>query len=191
MSALQFGPMTRLDPASILYIVVHTQGSPDGSHGSLGAIHRFHRAAPPHGRGWSGIGYHRLIGEHGENQEGRPIQYRGAHVEGLNHCSLGICCTGNGDLANFNGAQRTELARQVAEWMEEYRVPLGRVIGHYEVNKIGGLPPVIKSCPGTRVSMKKLRELVLVELMETWPAPKVVSYPDPPPLAPELDLEMR
>lgn len=53
-------------------------------------IHSWHQA-----RGWSGIGYHYIIRPDGTIERGRPRQMQGAHDEGENSCTIGICVVGN------------------------------------------------------------------------------------------------
>jgi len=49
-----------------------------------------HKAA----RGWSDIGYHYVIELDGVVRDGRPLERPGAHVEGYNKNSVGICYIG-------------------------------------------------------------------------------------------------
>ncbi len=46
-------------------------------------------------RGWSGIGYHFLVRKDGRIYRGRPLNKMGAHVSGMNNCSIGICAEGS------------------------------------------------------------------------------------------------
>ena len=59
---------------------------------SADIIHRWHLAR---GRFWSGIGYHYVIMPDGGIERGRPRWAMGAHDEGENACSLGICMAGD------------------------------------------------------------------------------------------------
>lgn len=52
-------------------------------------IDRWHRA-----RGWSGIGYHYLIRRAGSVEQGRPEAVVGAHAQGHNRTSIGVCLAG-------------------------------------------------------------------------------------------------
>jgi hypothetical protein len=56
-------------------------------------------------RGWADIGYHYLVGKSGTVYEGRDIHVRGAHVEGYNTGSVGLCLMGDFDSAHPNDAQ--------------------------------------------------------------------------------------
>lgn len=50
-------------------------------------IQRFHMDA----KGWADIGYHYLVGMTGTVYEGRPLYTVGAHCEGFNTPSFGVC----------------------------------------------------------------------------------------------------
>jgi hypothetical protein len=157
-------------------IVVHTAGSFDMKHravvhqpvGVVRAYHKMpvaafdeqHRLIPgTGGKGWSDIGYHQYIERDGTKREGRAAMTMGAHVEGFNAHSLGVCCSGSGDHETFNPMQLASLVETCGGWMRLYNVSLGRVLGHHETDDAGG-PPVHKTCPGTLVDMEAIRELV-------------------------------
>lgn len=104
-------------------------------------IERWHRA-----RGFFGIGYHYVIRRNGQLEKGRPLEKVGAHAEGHNANSIGICLVGGIDEKgkpqnNFTDAQWTELKRLVSELTEKYRVL--KIIGHNEVAN--------KACPSFSV----------------------------------------
>ena len=69
------------------------------------------------GRGWAGIGYHKVVRKNGDVEAGRPELYQGSHVGGLNAASVGICCSGNGDLQDFTAEQHESLAREIVGWL--------------------------------------------------------------------------
>jgi hypothetical protein len=52
-------------------------------------IRKWHRD-----KGWSDIGYHYVILRDGTLEEGRPLEIVGAHCEGQNAHSVGICMIG-------------------------------------------------------------------------------------------------
>lgn len=145
----------------VRYIVVHTAADPR-EHGaydtSIEDIRRWHTA-----RGWEREGYHALIRRDGTVQQGRPLQYQGAHTLGLNHCSLGVCLSGHGDYEPMTDAQRESLLNLLQNWCTRYNVPAERVIGHREVNTLVDqkvLAPIYrtsKTCPGKKMSMSLIR----------------------------------
>lgn len=53
-------------------------------------IHRWHKE-----RGYAGVGYHYFIDKKGDIYVGRPIEMVGAHTQGHNKNSIGICLEGN------------------------------------------------------------------------------------------------
>lgn len=176
MSRLDFGPMAPLPSGKVRWLVVHTEGSPGGAHGSVESIHRYHLS-----RGFAGGGYHRVIYPDGSDHELRPERAQGAHVQGLNGESLGVCCTGNGDLEDFTLAQKGSLAVLLATWMERYQVPIGRVIGHREAYAIPGVPDTGKTCPGRLVDMPEIRVLALESLLGGPPVPRLAGPTLSPP----------
>ena len=132
-------------------IVVHQS---DSTFGNAAAIDEWHRE-----RGWSGIGYHRVIlngwvreGEFhpaldGAVEKGRPLAQVGAHVRGHNETSIGICLIGIGDglpvgQGYVTPAQWKALVKVCGELMERFGVPVERVVGHRD------FPGVTKTCPG-------------------------------------------
>lgn len=81
-------------------IILHCS---DSSFGNRGLIDQWHKE-----QGWDMIGYHYVIGngyltKHGKYQskldglveDGRPIEYQGAHCFGQNQDSIGICLIGD------------------------------------------------------------------------------------------------
>lgn len=54
-------------------------------------IRRWHMSTP---RNWSDIGYHYIIDRDGTIAKGRPLERIGAHVQGHNTGTIGICLIG-------------------------------------------------------------------------------------------------
>lgn len=156
-------------------IVIHQS---DSKFGTASLIDDWHRE-----RGWSGIGYHRVIlngwvraGQFrpecdGMIQTGRPLERVGAHVEGHNAASIGICLIGAGagwpmrptagEAAGegyLTAAQWRALVRLCARFMGEFGIAVERVLGHRE------FPGVTKTCPGFEVA--ELRGALRVEMTE-------------------------
>ena len=163
-TSLSFGTLRAISPAAVKYLVVHTEGAPRNRDGSAASMHAYHQK-----RGWSGIGYHFVIRQNGRVERARPLNRQGAHVQGANHMALGICCSGNGDLADFTAEQKRSLVGLIHHLRSEF--PVTEVVGHRPlVDKLiaaGTLDRRFrtgKTCPGTRVSMQELQELIGVEL---------------------------
>lgn len=70
-------------------IIVHCSDTPKGRNDDVEDIRRWHK-----NRGWSDVGYHYVITLDGTIQEGRKEEIKGAHCEGNNSDSIGICYIG-------------------------------------------------------------------------------------------------
>ena len=97
-------------------IIIHcTATRPDwmqdmGSLSKIAEIRRWH----VEGNGWSDIGYHYVIDRNGNIREGRPEQGLGAHVNGRNANSIGICLIGG-----FGGSDKDIFADHYTKNQEE------------------------------------------------------------------------
>lgn len=141
----------------ITHIVIHCSAS-DRHKTTPQQIDRWHRA-----RGWDGIGYHRVIDGAGTVHQGRPDDRIGAHAEGFNTHSLGICLTGNfdKDVLAEGDAQFKALVQACAVLCKRYGLTPDRIIGHRDTYaKLK--KPVAKTCPGRTAYalLPRLRELV-------------------------------
>lgn len=74
-------------------IVIHCSATPEGRVVTAADIDKMHREQ----RGFRCIGYHRFIRLDGTVERGRPDDQIGAHVEGHNADTLGICYAGGLD----------------------------------------------------------------------------------------------
>jgi N-acetyl-anhydromuramyl-L-alanine amidase AmpD len=99
-------------------------------------------------RGWRDIGYHWVIDRDGAVAPGRRETELGAHVEGHNRGTIGICLLGGysakaDDLfeENFSGAQAFVVKLLIAEL--KGRSTIRKVFGHNDYAP--------KACPGFRV----------------------------------------
>jgi hypothetical protein len=95
-------------------------------------------------RGWSDIGYNIVIRRSGLVEIGRPIDYRGAHVEGYNDRAVGVCLVGGLDAAgkaedNFLPEQYLSLLHTL-RFLRRY-APGAVIQGHRD------FPGVKKDCP--------------------------------------------
>lgn len=122
----------------VKYLVVHCSDSPNEPHdGRLDTaedIHLWHKQ-----RGWSGIGYHFVIREDAVLERGRPTYWKGAHVSGHNHESLGIMLFG---IDKFSDGQ-LDLLRELLEELSP-KFPNAEIVGHYELDPR-------KTCPNFNV----------------------------------------
>jgi N-acetylmuramoyl-L-alanine amidase len=121
-------PLKKVD-----FLVVHCSATPAKMNVDRNMIDRWHRE-----RGWLGIGYHYVIKRDGTLEVGRPLDQIGAHVEGYNDRSLGICMAGGMDADNkkpennFTPAQLATLQSTLYTLLIEH--PRARICGHNELN---------------------------------------------------------
>jgi len=109
---------------TIKHIVVHCSDSPSDRGDTAKDIHRWHQE-----RGFDGIGYHAVILPTGEIEQGRPHYWKGAHVKGHNHDSIGICLIGQ---IHFNDEQKAALRDLIHELLRKY--PKADVVGHCDLD---------------------------------------------------------
>lgn len=135
----------------IRLIVVHcsaTRSDRDFTEHNLDVCHRH--------RGFNGPGYHFYIRKDGRVVATRPVEKVGAHAQGHNAASIGICYEGGldsrGRVADTRTtAQKEALRELITELREQY--PGARVCGHRDLspdlNGNGRIEPEewIKRCP--------------------------------------------
>lgn len=123
------------------YIVIHCSATRPVQNIGAREIRQWHKD-----KGWSDIGYHFVIKRDGFIDRGRPRDDIGAHVQGHNADSLGICMVGGianaapwGPENNFTDAQWVSLKKLVADMLKLY--PKAKILGHRD------FPKVAKACP--------------------------------------------
>lgn len=135
----------------VQYIVIHCAATKPSMDIGAQEIDSWHKA-----KGWRMIGYHLVIRRSGEIEIGRPLDDDhvlgpnevGAHVEGYNSISVGVCLVGGindaGDPENnFTPAQMQSLVHVVEVWRQ--RFPTAKVVGHTDLNPH-------KACPSFDVA---------------------------------------
>jgi N-acetylmuramoyl-L-alanine amidase len=123
----------------VRFLVVHCSASPPSAKVDASVIDRWHRE-----RGFLKIGYHYVINRDGRVEKGRDLTEIGAHVEGYNAVSVGICLVGgvnekNIPEKNFTGEQFDALTVLLHQTLA--RFPNCEVLGHRDI------PGVKKACP--------------------------------------------
>lgn len=108
---------------------------------SIEEVNRWHLE-----RGWTGIGYHFYIRKDGKIYRGRPEWAVGAHAQGHNSRSVGICVEGAYMTETMPKAQFDALVGLVREEMAKY--PGAKVLRHRDVNST--------DCPGTNYPWEAL-----------------------------------
>ncbi len=127
-------------------IIVHCTATPEGQPRTVEQIRAQHKA-----QGYSDIGYHYLVYLDGTVHLGRDVHISGAHAEGHNSHSIGVCYVGG--VENDPGkpykqlkakdtrtqAQKASLMALLMDLRKLY--PNARIIGHRDVDRKG------KECP--------------------------------------------
>ena len=88
-------------------IVIHCSETPEGMDYPLGSLRADHLK-----RGFVDVGYHYYIKKDGTIQEGRPIEKAGAHAQGHNAHSIGICYEGGLDANRKPKDTRTDAQKK-------------------------------------------------------------------------------
>jgi hypothetical protein len=135
-------------------IIVHCS---DSGFGDAAIIRKWHTDPPPAGRGWKDIGYHIVIlngvrksgnaydeSKDGYIDTGRPLAEIGAHCEGHNADSIGICCIG---VDKFTEKQMDALYRQIGGLVHAFGLQVKDIFGHYEMDTAHG-----KTCPNMKMN---------------------------------------
>lgn len=104
---VNFKPDNRI----IRKIIIHCSASSNPKHDNIGVIRNWHMSE----RGWKDIGYHFVITSNGEIWPGRPIDQAGAHCEGHNFDSIGICLTGDKIFTQEQKVSAAKLSRIICE----------------------------------------------------------------------------
>lgn len=132
-------------------IVIHCSATPASRNIGAAEINMWHKD-----KGWSGCGYHIVIRRDGfaeshvDGYPARPIKDIGAHAEGFNSHSIGICLVGGVNAggapeANFTDAQYNTLQALIESFKAIYP-SISKVVGHRD------LPGVHKACPSFDVA---------------------------------------
>lgn len=149
-------------PRTITDIVIHCAATPNGkpfSREQIDAMHRqrgfqrqpvaITRYQPELKHGLPSIGYHWVLELDGQAKPGRHPEEIGAHVQGSNAKSLGICLIGTD---RFSLAQWSTLRLLVSKLRQTY--PAARIRGHRDFSPDMDGDGVIerhewlKTCPG-------------------------------------------
>lgn len=131
---------------TIKEIIIHCTATPEGQDKTVEQIRAEHMApVSKGGRGWSDIGYHYVIYLDGSIHEGRDVNLVGAHVEGYNTNSIGICYVG-GKTKDMTQNKDTRTDRQkmaLLSILVDLRklYPYAKIVGHRDLDKKG------KTCP--------------------------------------------
>jgi hypothetical protein len=132
----------------VALVVIHHSYAPDVPCGvtrqkeidSVRSIERFHVEE----NNWAGIGYNWLVFQSGNIYEGRGWARAGAHTEGQNSRSVGICLVINGDKVPPTDAAIEAIKSIIATGLRSKHIlPSYTIKGHKDFSP--------KSCPGVKV----------------------------------------
>jgi N-acetylmuramoyl-L-alanine amidase len=125
-------------------IVIHCSATDPKMDIGSWEIRKWHLA-----QGWKDIGYHFVIRLNGAIEQGRPVEQVGAHVQGHNSTTIGVCYVGGvkGKKAadTMNHVQEFALAGLVTNLRREYGAL--EVMGHNDYTKA-------KACPSFKVASR-------------------------------------
>lgn len=112
---------------------------------SVEEINRWHLE-----RGWTGIGYHYYIRKDGKIYRGRPEWAIGAHAQGVNAHSIGVCCEGSYMTETMPEKQLDALCGLVRELLGKY--PGAVLRRHKDVGST--------DCPGVKFPWEEVQKRV-------------------------------
>ena len=124
---------------STKYIILHHRAG----NGDAESIHAGHLS-----QGWTGIGYHFYVRKDGSIYRGRPIETIGAHCQGQNSYSVGVCFEGNFEAETMTAAQLKSGLALVSYLKELY--PGAEVKGHRDFNST--------ACPGKKFPFDEMKK---------------------------------
>ena len=123
-------------------IILHCSATAEGKNYHASDIDKWHKA-----KGWKGIGYHYVIDLDGTVEPGRPLNQIGAHTEGHNANSIGICyiggCAKDGRTPKDTRTPEQKLAMYQLLYDLLNTYPKATVHGHYEYAN--------KACPSFKI----------------------------------------
>lgn len=131
-------------------IIIHCSDTPNGRQITMGEINQWHLARgfkrnaywrDKFNQNLPNVGYHFVIMLNGDVITGRHEGEVGAHVQGQNYASLGICLIGRD---GYTKPQWVNLQKLVGSLKEKY--PRATIHGHREFN-------AGKTCPGFDVQL--------------------------------------
>lgn len=127
------------------YIIIHCSDTPEGRNDTVDDIRRWHTLPKPKGNGWADIGYNYVIHLDGSIHIGRDINKVGAHCEGYNANSIGICYVGGrtADMKQIKDTRTTKQKESLLNLLKMLRkvYPTAKIVGHRDLDKHG------KTCP--------------------------------------------
>lgn len=113
-------------------IIIHCSDSDRPEHDDIEVIRAWHKS-----RGFLDVGYHFFIKSDGTIQEGRPINWIGAHCVTENLYAIGICLAGS---KNFTETEFKSCYNLCLIMMDRFKIKKNMVFPHNHFN-------AYKTCP--------------------------------------------
>lgn len=130
-------------------IILHCSSTPEGKDFTVADITRWHKE-----RGFKTIGYHYVVYRDGTIHNGRPVEQIGAHCEGYNKNSIGVCyigglmTDGKTPKDTRTSEQKEALYQLCYDLMDRFNIGIENIHCHNEYAK--------KACPSFKIH--KFRE---------------------------------
>lgn len=117
-------------------------------------INKWHKS-----NGWIGIGYNFIIHWDGSIDQARPAikNIAGAHAQGINNRSIGICFTGRYNQPNKMPEKQFNAGVQLTAWLIDNYYNNVEIIGHRDAPKYGGVGSI---CPGKYFPFDEMKNAV-------------------------------
>jgi len=103
-------------------------------------------------KGWNGCGYHFFINKKGEIFRGRPIEMIGAHCEGSNAYSIGICNEGNYEIEIGLLKEQTKANVKLIKYLKS-------IPEYSHVKVVGHKDKYATKCPGKYFPLNLLEHI--------------------------------
>lgn len=114
-------------------IIIHCTATEKNRPVAIEDIDRWHKE-----KGFVGIGYHFVVHQNGDIEQGRQLYRVGAHCKGFNASSIGIAYVGGVDDTKCTNTltpeQDQSLFNLVTALAKLYNIPIGRIYGHNDLN---------------------------------------------------------
>lgn len=120
-------------------LIIHCSDSDVPAHDNIETIREWHLA-----RGFKDVGYHHFVDKSGRVHPGRSEDIAGAHCEGHNAKSIGICLSGRHD---FTEEQFEALEKLCLGLCRKYGLEKSDIVAHHSFNPN-------KTCPNFDVLEK-------------------------------------
>ncbi len=121
------------------YIILHHRAG----NGTVESIHAQHLS-----QGWTGIGYNFYVRKDGSIYRGRPIEMVGAHCQGKNGCSVGVCFEGNFETETMSAAQ-IKAGQELITYLKTL-YPKAEVLRHNDFEST--------ACPGKKFPFEDMKK---------------------------------